>query len=124
MNPEAIEAVRKLAGMGYRFTVIGESIKAKYHGPGTPDPGTVRPLLATVREHKPDVLAYLGKPAMPEHILTCFECPHFETYPGPNPRQAWGKCLKRKKGRFGCATACEAALAPGPKEVSNAHLEN
>ncbi|MBU4232344.1 MAG: hypothetical protein KKD99_10075 [Proteobacteria bacterium] len=38
MNHEAIVAVRKLAGMGYRFTVNGETIKAKYEGPGKPDP--------------------------------------------------------------------------------------
>lgn len=36
--------------------------------------------------------------------MTCADCPHFEPYPGPNPRQAWGKCLKKGKGRFGCAT--------------------
>ena len=36
-NP-GIEAVRKLAHMGYRFTVDGETIKAKYDGPGEPDP--------------------------------------------------------------------------------------
>jgi hypothetical protein len=124
MNPVAIEAVRKLADMGYRFTVIGETIKVKFHGPGEPDPGTVRPLLATVREHKPDVLAYLSKPAPRERIITCADCPHFEANQGPNPLQGWGKCLKRNRGRYGCATACEAALAPGPKDASNAHFEN
>lgn len=45
-----------------------------------------------------------------ERILTCADCPHFEANHGPNPRQAWGQCLKRGKGRYGCATACEAAL--------------
>ena len=44
-------------------------------------------------------------PASQEHV-TCADCPHFEAYPGPNPRQAWGKCRKRGRGRFGCATAC------------------
>ncbi len=44
-------------------------------------------------------------PAPQEHV-TCADCPHFEAYPGPNPRQAWGKSRKRGRGRFGCATAC------------------
>lgn len=59
-----------------------------------------------------------------EHVLTCADCPHFEANQGPNPRQGWGRCLKRNKGRYGCATACEKALAPGPKDASNAHLKN
>ena len=50
--------------------------------------------------------------------------PATEANQGPNPLQGWGKCLKRNKGRYGCATACEAALATGPKDASNAHLEN
>lgn len=58
MSP-GIEAVRKLAHMGYRFTVNGETIKAKYHGPGEPDPATVRPLLDTVKAHKPEALYFL-----------------------------------------------------------------
>jgi hypothetical protein len=63
-------------------------------------------------------------PAPQEHVLTCADCHHFEANQGPNPLQGWGKCLKRNRGRYGCATACEAALAPGPKNASNAHLEN
>jgi hypothetical protein len=59
-----------------------------------------------------------------ERILTCADCPYFEANHGPNPRQGWGKCLKRNKGRYGCATACEKVLAPGPKNTSHAHLEN
>ncbi|MFA4901749.1 MAG: hypothetical protein WC600_03285 [Desulfobaccales bacterium] len=110
MSP-GIEAVRTLAKIGYRFTVNGEKIKAKYHGPGEPDPDTVRPLLETVKEHKPDVLEYLSRPTPPERILTCFECDHFRpAVSSPNPTQAFGRCEKRKKGRYGCATACEAAL--------------
>jgi hypothetical protein len=54
-----IEAVRKLSHLGYRFTVIGETIKAKYHGPGEPDPDTVRPLLETVKVHKPEAIYFL-----------------------------------------------------------------
>jgi hypothetical protein len=58
MNP-GIEAVRKLAHLGYRFTLNGEIIKAKYHGPGEPDPDTVRPLLEVVKAHKPEALYFL-----------------------------------------------------------------
>ena len=58
MNP-GIEAVRKLAHMGYRFIVNGDTIKAKYHGTGKPDPATVRPLLETVKAHKPEAIYFL-----------------------------------------------------------------
>jgi hypothetical protein len=57
-NP-GIEAIRALAQMGYRFTLNGETIKAKYHGPGNPDPDTVRPLLAAVKAHKPEAIYFL-----------------------------------------------------------------
>jgi len=46
-----------------------------------------------------------------ERILTCADCPHFEANHGPNPRQGWGFCRKREKGRFACATACEASIS-------------
>ncbi len=58
MNP-GIEAVRKLAALGYRFVVNGETIKAKYEGPGKPDPDTVRPLVDMMKAHKPDVVYFL-----------------------------------------------------------------
>jgi hypothetical protein len=45
-----------------------------------------------------------------DKIFTCADCSHFEANHGPNPGQSWGRCLKRNKGRFGCATACETAL--------------
>jgi hypothetical protein len=57
-NP-GIEAVRKLARLGYRFTVAGEVIKAKYQGPGKPDPAQVQPLLDKVKAHKPEVVYWL-----------------------------------------------------------------
>jgi hypothetical protein len=113
---KAIEAVKKLSSLGYRFELAGDRLRYRYKGQGEPDPGTVKPLLATVKAHKPVVLAYLSKPAAPERTLTCFDCPHFEIYPGPNPSQAWGKCLKKNKGRYGCATACEAALSDYPHD--------
>jgi hypothetical protein len=119
MNPNpGIEATQKLSFLGYRFTVNGETIKAKYEGPGEPDPAQVRPLLALVKEHKPEVLAFLS-PAPPEHILTCGECGHFRPAVSPNPTQAWGHCEKRKKGRYGVATACEAIMTSpdGPGEA-------
>ena len=46
-----------------------------------------------------------------ERILTCADCPRFEANHGPNPRQGWGFCRKREKGRFACATACEASIS-------------
>ncbi|MFP3869230.1 MAG: hypothetical protein ACLFUU_13940 [Desulfobacteraceae bacterium] len=54
-----IEAARKLAHLGYWFTVVGGIIKARYEGPGKPDPAQVRPLLETVKEHKAEVLPFL-----------------------------------------------------------------
>lgn len=104
MNP-GIEAAHKLAHLGYRFTVNGETIKAKYHGPGEPDPDMVRPLLETVKAHKPDVLAYLSKPAMPERVLTCADC-GFHKYQGPNPAHGWGRCNFKGKGCYGLRPAC------------------
>jgi len=60
MNPHpGIEAVRKLAHLGYRFTVNGESIKARHEGQGDPDPATVLPLLAQVKANKPQMVDFL-----------------------------------------------------------------
>ena len=100
-----------LAKIGYRFTVNGGTIKAKYHGPGKPNPDTVRPLLETVKAHKPDVLKYLSKPASPERVLTCADCPAFGTHPGPNPRQGWGHCTFRGKGCYGLRSMCSESPA-------------
>jgi hypothetical protein len=61
-NP-GIDAVRTLAHLGYRFTVTGENIKARYHGSGKPDPDMVRLLLEVMKAHKLHVLTYLSKPA-------------------------------------------------------------
>ena len=61
MNQEAIQAVRKLAHMGYRFTVNRETIKGKYEGQGDPDPGQVRPLLDVVKAHKSEVVDFLNR---------------------------------------------------------------
>lgn len=117
MKPSpGIEAVRTLASLGYKFTVNGATIKAKYHGPGEPDPGTVRPLLAAVKANKPDVLAYLSKPAMPERILTCADC-GFHQYSGPNPAHGWGHCTFKAKGCYGLRSACkDGKHGSGPAE--------
>jgi hypothetical protein len=103
-NP-GIEAVRKLADMGYRFTVNGETIKAKYEGPGKPDVDTVRPLLETVKAHKPEVLAFLSKTVPPERVLTCADC-GFHKYLGPNPAHGWGRCAFKGRGCYGLRPAC------------------
>jgi hypothetical protein len=113
-------AVQKLTAMGYRFQVEGDALCYEWQGTGKPDPGQVRPLLALVKEHKPEVLAYLSRPTSPERILTCFECGHFRSaVNSPNPTQAFGRCEKRGRGRYGVATACEAimALSEAPGEA-------
>jgi hypothetical protein len=121
-NP-GVAAVQKLAHMGYRFTVNGVNIKAKYEGQGAPDPAQVRPLMALVKEHKVAAIGFLARKAQPpERVLTCADCPRFSASLGPNPRQAWGRCLKRGRGRYGCATACEAALTDDV--VDNANLSD
>ncbi len=105
-------AVQKLSALGYRFQVVGgDALRYEWRGTDKPDPSQVRPLLAQVKEHKPEVLAYLSKPISPERVLTCYECDHFRSaVNSPNPTQAWGHCKKRDKGRYGVAMACEAIL--------------
>jgi hypothetical protein len=115
-----IEAVCRLVNLGYRPYKDGEGILLKWEGPGDPDPVTVSPLLDLVRRHKDQVRAYLSRLIQLERILTCFDCGHFRpAVNSPNPTQAWGHCEKRDKGRYGVATACEAALtSPGaPREA-------
>jgi hypothetical protein len=102
---KAIEAVRKLSSLGYRFELVGDRLRYQYHGPGKPDTDMVRPLLETVKAHKPDVLAYLSKPVPPEHILTCADC-SFHEYTGPNPAHGWGRCNYKDKGCYGLRRAC------------------
>ena len=102
---KAIEAVRKLSSLGYRFELAGDRLRYQYHGPGKPDLDTVRPLLETVKVHKPEILAFLSKPAMPERILTCFECPMHE-HDTVNPPEGWGRCTLKKRGCYGLRPAC------------------
>ena len=117
MNP-GIEAVCELAHLGYRFTLNGGNIKAKYHGPGEPDPSQVRPLLEAVKAHKVEDLRYLTQETQvtKDRAITCFECGHFSPGKSPNPGQAWGWCHQRGRGRYGCALACAAVMeAIGPQ---------
>jgi hypothetical protein len=58
MNP-GIEAVRKLAQMGYRPHLEGRSIRLRYEGQGAPDPAQVVPLVDLVRQHKDEVRYFL-----------------------------------------------------------------
>jgi hypothetical protein len=46
--------------------------------------------------------------------VVCYQCHHFKPNDDPNPRQGWGRCEKRRRGRYGCATACEAILEARP----------
>jgi ribosomal protein S27AE len=77
-NP-GVEALRTLARMGYRFTVNGETIKAKYYGPGEPDPSQVKPMLEAVKAHKPEAIYFL-KSYCPRCGGCCF-APDYEGRP-------------------------------------------
>jgi hypothetical protein len=103
---KAIEAVKKLSSLGYRFELAGDRLRYRYEGQGEPNPDTVKPLLETVKAHKPDVLAYLSQPAPPEHILTCADC-GFHKYQGPNPVHGWGLCSFNGKWCYGLRRACD-----------------
>jgi hypothetical protein len=100
MNP-GIEAARKLAHLGYQFTVNGETIKAKYKGPGEPDPVTVRALLDLVKAHREEVRAFL-RCYCPRCGGVAF-CPDYEGQP---------LCLK-------CDWVALVRLYPGLAEVKH-----
>ena len=78
MNP-GIEAIRKLSDLGYHFELAGDRLRYLYEGPGEPDPGTVRPLLAAVKAHKPEAIYFL-KSYCPRCGGCCF-APDFEGRP-------------------------------------------
>lgn len=76
---KAIEAVKKLSNLGYRFELAGDRLRYQYRGPGTPDPDTVRPLLEVVKAHKPEALYFL-KSYCPRCGGCCF-APDYEGNP-------------------------------------------
>ena len=110
---KGLEAVIELSRLGYRFKLAGDRLRYQYEGPGKPDPDMVRPLLETVKAHKPDVVVYLSKLAMPERILTCFDCPRHE-HDTINPSQGWGRCTFKDKWCYGLRPAC-----PECKEIDS-----
>jgi hypothetical protein len=77
------------------------------------------PLPLSVQEKEPEPEQAIQAPQ--DSASTCFECPHFNPAVGPNPAQGWGTCQKRRRGRFGAATACEAilTLADGPGKAKD-----
>jgi len=66
-------AIQKLSRIGYRFTVVGDTLKITYHGPGKPDPAKVKPLFKLLKSHKAEALALLQTrtPA-----TRCRDCEH------------------------------------------------
>jgi hypothetical protein len=46
-----------------------------------------------------------------DRILTCADCPHFLTNPGPTFGEGTGFCRKLKHMRIACAMACEAIFS-------------
>jgi DNA primase len=75
-----------------------EPVIDEYHEPAPPSPPVTFPAVPAVPATTP------SDPS--ESAFTCADCPHFHPNHGPNPRQGWGRCEKRRRGRFGCATKC------------------
>jgi hypothetical protein len=57
-NP-GIEAAQKLALMGYRFKVEGDTIVADYQGTNKPDPAQAIPLIQALKAHTAKVREFL-----------------------------------------------------------------
>ena len=53
------EAVLALSRLGFKFRLVGESVKVRFEGEQTPDPAAVSPLLDLVRQHKEEVHLFL-----------------------------------------------------------------
>jgi hypothetical protein len=112
---EGISAIHELVRMGYRAWADGDNIRLVYEGYGEPEPATVAPLMTLVKVHKPEAIGYLSQNPQAPEWPTCFECGYFRpAVSSPNPTQAWGRCEKRNKGRFGVATACEIMAEASP----------
>ncbi|MHB8069830.1 MAG: hypothetical protein ACYDIC_18210 [Desulfobaccales bacterium] len=69
-NP-GIAAIEELTCIGYRFTVEGDTILARYLGFGNPDPAQVQPLLDLIKQYKSEVLSFL-KCYCPKSGKVCF----------------------------------------------------
>lgn len=112
------QALHELALLGYRAWAEGENIRLRYEGDKEPEADRVTPLLTLVKEHKVEAIDFLArKPqtALPQ-TLTCYVCGHFRpAISSPNPLQAWGRCEKRKRGRYGVAKTCEALVVLDPR---------
>jgi hypothetical protein len=52
----AIDAVKELAGLGYRLEVVGSKLRYQFVGHGTPDPERIMPLLEVVKTNKAKVI--------------------------------------------------------------------
>jgi hypothetical protein len=134
------EVVVRLAAMGYRFELRGDKVRYEWQGPGAPDPGTVRPLLETVKAHKDEVREFLRcycpkcggivfvsndcflcdwRPRTPDAGATggslCGGCGHF--IPSRlNPAQGFGRCglakLSKRPGAYPGRAACGHFEAP------------
>jgi hypothetical protein len=76
---KAIEAVKKLSSLGYRFDLAGDRLRYRYEGQGDPDRGMVLPLLEVVRQNKEDVRYFL-KSYCPRCGGCCF-APDYEGRP-------------------------------------------
>jgi len=76
---KAIEAVRKLSSLGYRFELAGDRLRYRYEGPGEPYPAQVRPLLDTVKAHKPE--EDFLKSCCPRCGGAATTCPDYEVQP-------------------------------------------
>ncbi len=51
----ALDAMKKLTGLGYSFEVAGDKVRCKFKGQGSPNPEQVLPLLEEVKTHKEKV---------------------------------------------------------------------
>jgi hypothetical protein len=85
----AIEAVKHLAGLGYRFEIVGSKLRYRFVGSGNPDPERVMPLLEVVKTNKEKVreLIIRSKAGVdPE--------PHYDDLKRMcTQREALGKCI-------------------------------